>query len=163
MADKSRLPEIIDAAAAIGYQYVPAVRSCYGAGSGLVTIGGSKPFAGILVPPWPGNTAEPGELVALVSSFVQQTKSRTVTFTTFQIGLRYYVNRNDLASAMQQLAGILGPIQTAFSQHTSLLGTVPSGHALMKGGQLVVPSGGTDAWILFNLEAVERLDLDNQP
>lgn len=163
MADVSRIPEIVDAAAAIAYQYVPAVKSVYGAGSKLVTLGGSKGLAGQFVPAWPGNSAESGELVSLVMSFVQITKSRTVTSTTWQVGLRFYVDRNDLANAMTQLVAVAQPMQTAFSQHTSLLGTVPSGHALMKGGQLVVPQGGTDAWILFNLEAVETLDLDNQP
>lgn len=163
VADQSRLPEIVDAAAAVAAAYVPHVQGFYGIGSGLVTVpaDGLPFFAGQLVTAWPGNTAQPGELVSFCSAATQVTKSRTVTHTTFQIELRYYVNRGDLAAATRDLTRIFQPMQTAFSQHTSLLGTVPSGHALNKGCRFVIPQGGNDAWILFTLEAVETLDLDN--
>lgn len=163
MPDQSRLDEIVDAAAAVAAAYVPGIQAVYGVGSGLVAIPAGGIHPGEFVSAWPGNTSEPGELVSFCSMAVQKTMSRTVTHTTFTIELRVYVNRGDLAAATRTLVRLFQPMQTAYSQHTSLLGTVPSGHALSKGARFVFPQGGTDAWILWTLEAVETLDLNNQP
>lgn len=162
MPDVSRIPEVVDASAAIAAAYVPGVKSTFGAGCGLVTIPAGGVMAGQLVPSWRGNIVEAGTHVSVVTSFTKDDRSGTVAEIPWRIEMRYYVARNDLAVAYLQLATIAPLYFAAFSQHTHLLGTISSGSALIKGGALVVPANQDDAWIAFYLNAMERLDLSNK-
>lgn len=162
MPDVSRIPEVVDASAAIAAAYIPGVKSVFGAGSGLVTIPAGGVMAGQPVPAWRGNIVEPGTHVSVVTTFTKADRSGTVAEIPWRIEMRYYVARNDLAIAYMQLAAIAPLYFAAFSQHVHMLGTISSGSALIIGGGLVVPSSQDDAWIAFYLNAMERLDLANK-
>lgn len=164
MPDVSRLPEIIDASAAIAAAYVHGVQAAYGCGSGLVTVPVGGILAGQLVAAIPGNVVEPGTHWSLVTSGTTKAYSGTVQETTWTLEMRLYVNRADLAAAVTALAFFAPRYQSVFSQHVQLLATITSGSALLGPAiRLVYPPDSGDAWISFGLNAIERLDLGNAP
>lgn len=161
MPDISRLPDIIDASAAVAAAYVPGVTSAYGVGADNIVIPAGGVLAGRTVPQWPGDVVEAGTHVSMLSTFTKLDRSGTVAEMTWTIEMRFYVSRNDLGSQVAAAAKIVPAYMTAFSQHVQLLGTIGSGSALVNRGGLVVPEEGSSAWLLFYLNAIERLDFAN--
>lgn len=161
--DVSRLPEIVDASAAVAAAYVPGVVAAYGVGSGLVTVPAGGINAGQLVPSVVGNVVEPGTHWSFVREGLPLSYSGTVTETAWTIEMRLYVNRADLATAVAMLANFAPRYQSAFALHVQLLGTITSGSALLAKTpiRVVYPPESPDAWISFGLNAIERLDFGN--
>jgi hypothetical protein len=157
--DTSRLPEIVDATAALAAAFVPGVRSVAGAGTELVTIPAGGVMAGQLVPAFLGKPTESWQHVSNLPAATASFRSATVTEVEWDIPQRLYVQRVDEAELRRRLMPMYFAYLKAYSQHIQLFGLLAGAVARIR---LSIEADADWAWLEIHLPLVERLNLENK-
>ncbi len=153
----SRLPEIMDQAAAIAGG-VAGITSVWAAGSGLV----DDPLrAGQKIVASPVDNVEPGSCHVLAPVAMAPEGGGLgmagMTVVRWTLPIRVYFSRNDLANAIRLSTPFYVSFYTAFAAHITLNGTCRD--AYLTGGKTVGDEKNTWIAVEWVLTASERLTL----
>ena len=155
MSDVSRLPDIIDASAAVAHR-IAGVESVFGVGNGQVV----DLYTGLPVPAAPSNAQAIGPGVHVSywpSAWAIRWISATVCEITWTIPMDLTLLGPDIPTLLSQGAPMLVAYVETFAQYSQLGGRCNS--ALITGGR---PRQDPPA-VEFTLTVVERLNFDLQP
>ena len=155
MPDVSRLPEIIDASAAVAHR-ITGIESAFGVGTGDVV----DLYTGLAVPAQPSNALSIGPGVHVSRwprSWSIKWLSATVCEITWLIPMDVSLLGPDLPTLLSQAAALLTAYVAMFAQYSQLGGRCNS--ALITGGQ---PRQDPPT-LELDLTVVERLNFELQP